>query len=273
MLMSCDSHYSRLSAHWKNAKRKRQCSQHACQHDCVPFSCRQWHASARGKCDGMTRLDKKRTPWAGSHARPRPKASENGREKTALAGNRPAAAPAAHHNDWHSHNTINIIPTVRTGRQATENGHTERTQSSWQSATVEIDKKWGPAACPSSHKRPTHRMHYHDCQTVHSCNPAHHGSSYERRKHHRREIKGWIPFRGRQAVLHLAIRAYWSSCRMTGKPMTTIMSIAIRRYRCPQWCGSSSGMMLKSHMLHAKSFPNAHDTAAGLVAIRNAGGT
>ena len=30
--------------------------------------------------------------------------------KTALAGNCPAAAPAAHHNDWHSHNTINMIP-------------------------------------------------------------------------------------------------------------------------------------------------------------------
>lgn len=192
--------------------------------------------------------------------------------KTALAGNRPAAAPAAHHNDWHSHNTINII-----SRSHGASSDGKRTHRTYTIVLAERDdenrQKWGPATCPSSHKQPTHRMHYHNCQTAHSCNPAHHGSSCKGRKHHRREIKGWIPFRSRQAVLHPTIRAYWSSCWMTGKPMTTIMSIAMRCDCCPQWCSSTSGMMLKSHMPMPSHLPNAYDTAAGLAAIRDAGST
>lgn len=103
---------------------------------------------------GMTHTNKKKDALGWEPRSTRTQGVRKRQGKTALAGNRPAAAPAAHHNDWHSHNTINIIPTVRTGRQAMENGHTERTQSSWQSATVEIEKKNGdqshvPAAISS----------------------------------------------------------------------------------------------------------------------------
>ena len=81
MFVSSDSHYSRLSVHWKNAKRKRQCDRRACQHACMPFSCRQRYASAQGQVRWNDAPRQKRTPWAGSHAQPEPKASENGREK------------------------------------------------------------------------------------------------------------------------------------------------------------------------------------------------
>lgn len=103
----------------------------------------------RGKCDGMTRLDKKRTPWAGSHARPGPKASENGREKplsreTALPPCQPPTTTTG------TPTTRLTSYPVRTWRQATENEHTERTQSPWQSATAEIDKNGDQPHVPAA---------------------------------------------------------------------------------------------------------------------------
>lgn len=189
MFVSSDSHYSRLSVHWKNAKRRGNVIGALVS----MLACRS-HADSgthqrRGKCDGMTRLDKKGRLGLGATLNQNPR-----RLKTA-GKNRSRGKPPCRRTSrppqrlaLPQHDSYNTPPAGNVKRRKTDTQNVHNCLG--RVRRLKSKKKWGSVSCPSSHKQPTHRMPHHDCQTAHSCNPAHHGSSYERREHHRREIKG-----------------------------------------------------------------------------------